>query len=88
MSRNSSLKAMHSALMTQSGRAEVFVVAPDVYGLLWPSAPDGVTYSGASVYVGGVLVVPGRNEMRVGSIELHSRGVGYDSPAEIYMVAM
>ena len=88
MSRNSSLEQMHSALQVQAGRAEVFVVAPDVYGLLWPSAPDGVTYSGASVYVGGVLVVPGRHEMRVGSIELHCRGTGYDSPPEICMVAI
>jgi hypothetical protein len=88
MSLNSSLEAMHSALMTKSDSAEVFVVAPDVYGLLWPTEGGGVSYSGTRVYVGNVLVIPGNHRMRIGSIELHCRGEGYDAMSEIYMVQM
>lgn len=88
MSLNSSLEAMHRALTTASDGAEVFVVAPDVYSLLWPRSGEGVTYGGTNVYVGSVLVIPGHHRMRVGSIELHRRTAGYDGMAEVYMVQM
>lgn len=87
MSRISSLQAMYSALKTKREWAEVFVVAPDVYALLWP-AFDGISYSGTQVYVDGVIVIPGHHRMRIGSIELHCRTDGYDGMAEIYMVQM
>lgn len=88
MSRKSSIEAMHEALMAKMDSAEVFIVAPDVYGLLWPTEVDGVSYSGTRVYMDNVLVIPGNLRMRIGSIELHCRSDGYDAMSEIYMVQM
>lgn len=86
MSRNSALEAMHKALLPNIANAEVWVVARDVYGLLWPAEPEGLRYSGTSVYVGTILVVPGAHHMRIGAIELHCRGNGYDAPPSIIVV--